>query len=164
MRCFGIILMSAIGLCGTSLPAQEQSRAPAVEGLVGYGPAPQGDDLLLGAGILLPVHAQLELRFLGTRVTSGASSAIQIAGLVQWRPGRRAVSPYLAGGMLWRRVALPAGPTDQTDAELGLLGVAGGEARIGSSARFRVFLEGHGILANGYGVEAAGGVRVALGS
>lgn len=163
MRWVGVILVAVIGLSRTPLSAQQGSRLPAVEALVGYGPAPAGDDLLLGAGVLFAMRVPFEVRLLGTRVARDSSSAIQLAALLQWKPSRRRVRPYLAGGPVWRRIVLPTGRTRQTDAELGVLGVVGGEVRVGYSARIHLFLEGHGIAANGYGIEAAGGVRIALG-
>ena len=45
----------------------------------------------------------------------------------------------------------------------GVLGVVGGELRLGATSRLGVFLEGHGMAAKGYGVEAAGGLRLAMG-
>jgi hypothetical protein len=160
---FVFALLTAIGVSHTPLLAQRGRRVPFAEVLVGYGPAPTGDALLLGAGLLFPMRAPFEVRLIGTRAARDSSSAIQLAALLQWKPSRRRAYPYLAGGLLWRRVALPTGPTQQVDAELGVLGVVGGEVQVGSPGLLRLFLEGHGLAANGYGVEVAGGLRLALG-
>ena len=137
---------------------------PVLEASVGYGPAPRGDAALLGAGFLITTGLPFDVRFIATRAARDSSSAIQLAALWQWNVGRGGAYPYLAAGPLWRRITLSNGPVGHTDdGTLGVLSTVGGEMQVGPASRLHIFLEGHAIIASGVGVEAAAGVRVALG-
>jgi hypothetical protein len=155
-------LLGLLLLAATTMPAAAQP-SPTIDLLVGRGPAPGGDGLLLGLGIHLPLHQRVSLRVLGTDVQVNGSSALQGALLLEATSRRGRARPYAAAGPMFRRVRIPLFPgASQDDTGWGALGVLGGEWRVDRCGRFRLFAEVHGILANGYGGELGGGMKVAL--
>jgi hypothetical protein len=151
------LLGFAVALATAPMAAQ---RAVLGELLIGAGPAPGGDGLLIGGGVLVEVSPRLALRLLGTSVDLGRNEAVQGALLLQASSRGAPWRGYVAAGPMVRRVSLYRWEQpDQVDSGWGVLGVLGVETRFGRCERVRLFAEGHGIVANAYGGELTAGLR-----
>jgi len=156
------LLGLAMALATAPMAAQ---RAVLGELMIGAGPAPGGDGLLIGGGVLVEMSPRLTLRLVGTSVDLGRNEAVQGALLLQASSRGATWRGYVAAGPMVRRVSLYRWEQpDQVDTGWGVLGVLGVETRFGRCERVRLFAEGHGIAANGYGGELAAGLRVRFGT